>query len=84
MQGDPIVSELHPNVLSSLDGSSVAAIGALYCDGRATHQLGDARAPVFATIVPLSSVIIAAGVIHQSPGLFELPGAARRRGSFNV
>lgn len=68
----------HPEelLMQILYQSLLAAIGALYCYGRAINRLGAARASVFAAIVPLFSVIIAAVVLHESPGLLELSGAA--------
>lgn len=56
--------------------SLLSAIGALYCYGRAIGRLGATRASVFAAIVPLFSVIIAAVVLHESPSPLELCGAA--------
>ena len=56
--------------------SLLSAIAALYCYGRAIGLLGAPRASVFAAIVPLFSVIIAAAVLHESPSLLELGGAA--------
>jgi drug/metabolite transporter (DMT)-like permease len=63
-------------LLQILYQSLLSAIGALYCYGRAVERLGATRASVFAAIVPLFSVIIAAGVLDESPSLLELGGAA--------
>ncbi|WP_181161339.1 DMT family transporter [Labrys okinawensis] len=54
----------------------LSAIAALYCYGRAIRRLGATRASVFAAIVPLFSVIIAAVVLHESPSMIEAFGAA--------
>lgn len=55
--------------------SLLSAIGALYCYGRAIGRLGATRASVFAAIVPLFSVLIAAAVLHEIPDAFETCGA---------
>jgi drug/metabolite transporter (DMT)-like permease len=62
-------------LLQILCQSLLAAIGALYCYGRAIDRLGAARASAFAAIVPLLSVIMGALVLHESPTSFELFGA---------
>ncbi|MFT4133906.1 DMT family transporter [Labrys sp. (in: a-proteobacteria)] len=56
--------------------SLLSAIAALYCYGRAIGRLGATRASVFAAIVPLFSVIIAAVALHESPSMVEASGAA--------
>lgn len=63
-------------VTQGLYQSLLSAIGALYCFGRAVGRLGATRASVFAAIVPAFSVIIAAAVLHESPGTAEICGAA--------
>lgn len=63
-------------LLQTLYQSLLSAIAALYCYGRAIGRLGAPRASVFAAIVPLFSVVIAAVVLHESPSLLELGGAS--------
>jgi len=63
-------------LLQALYQSLLSAIGALYCYGQAIGRLGATRASVFAAVVPLFSVIIAAVVLRESPGAIDLCGAA--------
>lgn len=63
-------------LMQALYQSLLSAIGALYCFGRAVGRLGTTRASVFAAIVPAISVIIAALVLHESPGAAEIFGAS--------
>nr|WP_187829363.1 DMT family transporter [Labrys sp. KNU-23] len=62
-------------LLQVLYQSLLSAIGALYCYGRAIGRLGATRASVFAAIVPLFSVLIAAVVLREIPSAFEACGA---------
>lgn len=63
-------------LLQALYQSLLSAIGALYCYGQAIGRLGATRASVFAAVVPLFSVIIAAVVLRESPSAIDLCGAA--------
>ncbi|WP_162275083.1 DMT family transporter [Labrys sp. WJW] len=63
-------------LLQTIYQSLLSAIAALYCYGQAIRRLGATRASVFAAIVPLFSVIIAAVALHESPGMAEAAGAA--------
>lgn len=63
-------------LLQTVYQSLFSAIGALFFYGRAIGRLGATRASVFAAIVPMCSVIIAAVVLHEIPGMFEAGGAA--------
>lgn len=63
-------------LLQTIYQSLLSAIAALYCYGQAIRRLGATRASVFAAIVPLFSVIIAAVALHESPSMAEAAGAA--------
>ena len=53
-----------------------SAFGALYCYGRAIRCLGPTQAALFATLVPILSTAMGAGLLGERPSPLELAGVA--------
>lgn len=54
----------------------LSAFGALYCYGRAIRCLGPTQAALFATLVPMLSTAMGAGLLGERPSPLELAGVA--------